>query len=878
MNRQIYTYTDLRTLGQCFFWNKIRNIPQITVTADLRKSLKGSKEYDKIDGIFRHEVTVQACEMRKLTDKVLPKWTDDETKFHETVILSQYIREQLAKCGNDENKRRWLVGCRRNLGMLLNSIILLEEANVEISDIHPAGDRNVEFMLGAWAYLKEHDPAIDVFRDRLKALEKREAWNPIFNDLYGKTDIHALVFHGFYYFTPIQERIMRLLEKAGVQLIFLFSYDDKYPYANEIWRKTYSVENGYPEKRLWNMEQTNRIEPYGEIFEGRKAQISNKLQMKEYASVMEFVHGMKHAIEQDYYIYSSNANMANQILRDFYPEQYGERKILSYPIGQFVNTLNKMWDEDLQDIVLDEDKLMDCFSSGWLAIDGVSGKQYIQDLMYIMPFFSDCTRIAEWEERIDFLCQIKEEAVEPFKQRLDEDDSVARWQEIMSNPFLNFSVFAVEDDKLDIILRLIKQLLSMSRELFGENQTLRVHDHVRKLDSILKKHEMSNELYEEEREILKELFEKLNDPSGFMLECFPSDISSALNLYMSGKFNDGEIQSNKVGMVSPIYHVDAACIKQNGKIHICLCDINNLPGGNKEYVWPLTSRHIKDCYKRTGNELLSNMMHIMECSYICNRYFIYSALKNQDVQLSWIRDMGDKLLSPSPYIKLICEAADVKITPAIRDTITYERVEETPNGKGRIQPYDIKRMPVNTSKEAKMDYAICPMKYALGYVVEKFPTFQNEFHQNYVINGLISSIYSLMKTRGMTVHEIYRNVIMLFPALRNVEKRQVYDYLHYQNSFTDVDYAGESDLGELHFTDERLKVHFPNKDVRDQAMERYSRLLTPDGRTGMDLYLTTTDAETNPYKKKKVEACLFCQHQDYCRNATFAVDQEELYD
>jgi len=271
-------------------------------------------------------------------------------------------------------------------------------------------------------------------------------------------------------------------------------------------------------------------------------------------------------------------------------------------------------------------------------------------------------------------------------------------------------------------------------------------------------------------------------------------------------------------------------------------------------------------------------MHIMECTYICNRYFIYSALKNQDVQLSWIRDMGDKVLSPSPYIKLVCEAADVKITPAIRDTITYECVEETLNGTGRIQAYDLKRMPVNTSKEAKMDYAICPMKYALGYVVEKFPTFQNEFHQNYAINGLISAIYSLMKTRGMTVHEIYRNVIALFPALRNVEKRQVYDYLQYQNSFTDADYAGESDLGELHFTDERLKVYFPNKDVREQALEKYSRLLTPDGRTGMDLYATTTDAEANPYKKKKVDACQFCQHQDYCRNATFAVDQEDLYD
>lgn len=878
MSRQIYTYTDLQKLNQCPFWNEIRHFPQISVTADLRKSLKGTKEYDKVEGIFKDEADVQVSEMRKLADKVIPRWTEDETKFHETVVLSQYIREQIRICGDDQVKRRWLIGCRRNIGMMLSAIILLEEAGIDIHDIEPDGDQNVEFMLDAWAYLKEHDLAINMFRDRLKELETREVWNPIFVDLFGRSNIHTIVFHGFYYFTPIQEKIMNLLEQVGVQLVFLFCYNEKYPYANEIWRRTYSVENGYPPITSWHMERNDKTEAYGEIFEGRKADTTNKLQIKEYASVMEFVHGIKNAIEQEYFIYSSNPNMANQILRDFYPEQYGERKILSYPIGQFVSTLNKMWDEDLQDIVLDKEHLIECFSSGWLSLDGMSGKQYMQDLMYIMPFFEDCTRISEWEERIDLLGEIKEGVVEPFRQSLDVDDSIARWQEVMGNPFLNFSVFAVSGERLDVILKLIRQLLGMAKELFGQNQTIRVQDHIRKLDLILKKHELSNELYEEERELIKDLFEKLSDPTGFMMECFPSDISSALNLYMSGKFNEGEIQSNKVGMVSPIYHVDAACIKQNGKVHICLCDINNMPGGNKQYVWPLTSRHIKDCYKRTGNKLLINMMHIMECTHICNRYFMYASLKNKDVQVSWIRDMGDKMLSPSPYIKLVCEAADIKITPAKRDSITYSQVTSIAQGKGRVLAYDLVRMPINTAKEAKMDYAICPMKYALGYVVEKYPTFQNEFHQNYAINALIAAIYSLMKTKGMSIDEIYRNVIGLFPALRKVEKRQVYDYLQYQNDFSDITFETLSELGETNYTDERLKVRFPNKDVRNQSIEKYGKLLTPDGQSGMNFYVTAADNETDPYKKVRLDVCLFCQHQDYCRNAIFAVDQEELYD
>lgn len=878
MSREIYTYVDLKELGKSPYWNKIRNLPEITVTSDLRKSLKGSQEYDKVDGIFKDEAIVQACEMRKLTDAAFPKWREDESKFHETVVLSQYIREQIAKCGDDLAKRRWLVGCRRNLGMMLSSIILLEEAGIHIEDIRSDGDRNIDFLLGAWGFLKQHDLSIHVFYNRLKELEKRSAWEPVFMALFGRANLHTLVFHGFYYFTPIQERILCLLEKVGINLIFLFCYNEKYPYANEIWRKTYSIENGYPDISRWHMERSSKPDAYGEIFEGRRRNVSNKLQIKEYATTMEFVHGMKHISEQGYRIYSANPNTANQILRDFYPNEYGERKLLSYPIGQFVSTLNQMWDEDLQDIVLDEDKLMECFSSGWLSLGGTSGKQYMQELMYILPFFKDCTRIGEWEERIAFLQQIKEEVVQPFRESMDEDDSIARWQEIMGNPFLNFSVFAVEDEKLNVILALIRQLLGMARELFVENKTLRVQEHIHKLDKILKKHELSNELYEEEREIIKDLFEKLNDSSSFSLECFPSDISSALNLYMSGKFNEGEIQSNNLGMVLPIYHVDAACIKQNGKIHICLCDSNNMPGGKKEYVWPLTGKHIRDCYARTKNKLIVNMMHIMECTYICNRYFIYAALKNQDVQLSWIHDMGDKLLSPSPYVKLVSEAAGVKVTPAVRNTITYERIEMADTGRGRIKPYDLERMPKNTSKEAKMDYALCPMKYALGYVVEKSPTFQNEFHQNYAINGLIAAIYSLMKTRGMSIDEIYENIILLFPAMRKVEKRQVYDYLQYQNGFADVDYAGYSELGDKSFSDERLKVRFPNKDVRGQAMDKYAKLLTPDGRRGMDFYVTAADNETNPYKQVKLDVCLFCQHQDYCRYAAFAADQEALYD
>lgn len=102
MNRSVYTYINLKELGSSPYWKEIRKYPQITVTADLRKSLKGTEESDKIDGIFKNDAAVCAWEFRKIVDTLLPHWTDDTTKFHETIVLSQFIRKQIIQSGDNQ--------------------------------------------------------------------------------------------------------------------------------------------------------------------------------------------------------------------------------------------------------------------------------------------------------------------------------------------------------------------------------------------------------------------------------------------------------------------------------------------------------------------------------------------------------------------------------------------------------------------------------------------------------------------------------------------------------------------------------------------------------------------------------------------------------
>ena len=870
MSREIYTYTDLTKLNKSKNFIELLKYPQITVSTDLRKCLNGRPEIDRVKGLAADIPDFKVTEFHQFARVIDEEWNSDACKFHEVIILSEYMRGKLENAKNDDEKK-WLTGCMRNLDSMLSAIILLEQADVTPDTFISRTERNQILFVEAWNYLIERDSELVRFRSRMKKLRSRENWKLIFKKVFNIdsiSQINTLVFHGFYYFTPFQERVMTLLEAAGFNLVFLIPYDVRYPYVYEIWDETYSVENGYPSKNEWHIETSEEVDTYGEIFEGHNAQITNQLELKEYASIMEFVDDVKHIKEKGFSIYAADFKSANELLKDYFPEAFGDRKILAYPIGQFISTLNRMWDDETQTISIDQDELIECFSSGWLAVDGISGRQYMQDLIYILPFFNGCHSIIEWEKRISLFKEIQKNVIEPFEVDLDPDSAVSRWQEAIGSPLKNFSMFAVATEKIDIIMKLILQLLDMARELFGNNKMVRIQDHIRTLDNILRKHELSQELYSEERDLVNDIFNTFKEDNTFDAICHPVDVARALDLFICGRYEEGEIQTNRVGLVYPLYFVDAACVKNNSKVHICMSDVNSLPGSDKDYIWPLTKKTIKAIYAATNNPLLVNLMQIMESTTICNRYFTYCALKNKEVTLSWISTMGEKMLAPSPYIKLLMSTAGVRVMPTARNVITFNRVAESTTSMGRIEQYDNSKAPIGMIKEARMDYALCPMKYVLGYVVEKYPTYQSDFQMNYALNAFISAMYNLMKEQGMKVDTVYEAVVGLFPNMRKVEKRQVYDYISYDRRENDMDYGNRTECGGKYYTDERLKIHYPNQDVRSETLIRFGKLNTPDGRKGMNLYELM----------EVQDACIFCQHISYCRNALYAGDQENYYD
>ena len=217
MSRKVCTYTDITKLPENPFFKEISKYPIITVSADLRKGFIGSLGLERKEEVLSFEGKLNVTEFRNITAAIDDNWTSDQSKFNQSIILSEFIRNKI-NGSKEEKEINWLTGCMRNLDALRSAITLVEEAEIKPDDLNASDDRNLALLVEAWKYLVDRDPSFKTHSERMESLSSKERWEDIFFSAFkenGLSKSEAIVFHGFYYITPIQEQIMKMLEKAG---------------------------------------------------------------------------------------------------------------------------------------------------------------------------------------------------------------------------------------------------------------------------------------------------------------------------------------------------------------------------------------------------------------------------------------------------------------------------------------------------------------------------------------------------------------------------------------------------------------------------------------------------------------------------------------
>ena len=102
--------------------------------------------------------------------------------------------------------------------------------------------------------------------------------------------------------------------------------EEKYPYANEIWRHLYSENNGFPSCENWiRFEDLHSKNPLGEIFETGEKTSAPNVKIIKYSNPIEFVEDISRIQEEGFRLYSADDYTANYMLRDYFCLLYTSR-------------------------------------------------------------------------------------------------------------------------------------------------------------------------------------------------------------------------------------------------------------------------------------------------------------------------------------------------------------------------------------------------------------------------------------------------------------------------------------------------------------------------------------------------------------------------
>ena len=853
MPTKVYAYSSIAELRNHPRYKEISAFPQITATGNMCAEMKSF--YPEIENII---------DIHVLQSAVVQDWSRSSTALGLYINTGNLIRKMT---GVPENLKPLHESFLKSRKDVVNAIRSLVEADIYPDDIVPVNNEEKLFK-AIWEKAEETDLDIGRFRG---LMNRYASDNGYFTETVYKSfpcmRSDTVVLNGFYYITAMQERIFDLLEKAGKTLIFTGHIDPSMDNVNETWRTCFSMENGFPAPSDWIFDNPEASMPngFGKAFDEENWNsgfTKNKIKIIKYRNEAGFISDVKRIVSDGYNLYSTNKKKIEAILKEIYPEKFRERHLLSYPVGQYFYTLHSMWDKRSGKIKLSGSDIQVCLSSGWVVYEGHNGKDYSRQVEKILPFFSGCEYLEDWQQTMSeykYITGVLNGYFESHIKDLPEEN--ARYHRIMANPFRNFSCFDLEPEDVEIVSGLVTRLADTAEYLFGSGNEINISEHFAKIRKIIEEGSGDDRLYEEEKAIVGELAERISDPKMSIARCLPEDISDAVMMIIGGGiFDEDSFEFNAASeekFVRSLVQIETAPLATEGKIHLCLCDETRLPSTDNKPAWPLSVRMLRAVLPRLSgrrSRYLEDMLSIIENPVLSDRYLFCTALQNKEIELSWIAEEDGKDVAMSPYLLILQNLFDCPVTEKTTDKIVEIKGDTT----GIKLPSISYRLDDIGNREMRYDAALCPWKYIYGYLCNEAPSFSSDFHYRFVLSSLVRVFANLT---GMRADEVAENVLECFPYLKKVEKRQIRDYYTQKNE--EYAYASMDDpLDGVGYTGLRLLPHFIKMDLiqkaEDEIEDKNGTTLVKDLSAGVDSY----------------HLCQFCQFRDDCTKARREADEQ----
>lgn len=587
-------------------------------------------------------------------------------------------------------------------------------------------------------------------------------------------DMDRIVIHGVHQFTPILLRTIEEISKYK-KVILLFNYQEQYKRIFQTWIDIYSAfdckiedfktsEFHPADATTVSYEGNVLADNMGKLLEGKKNAINivKPYEILEFDNMTEFASYVAKNYEaavaecQDFpmkvmkeQVYSADSSV-NDILKVYFPEQFGERQFLNYPFGHFFLAIANMWNPETNTTCIkDINDIRECLSAG--VIKEESPGYLVSIFGKIEVMFEGCTSIDEMAARVNEVIR---------KRRFLTDE---RKRESTSH----ISYYSVPLDELKDLkkaLEELNELLPLFYEDFGKNSNS-FQSFYKKLKQYIKEEILdSRELDEEFEDIITRVLKRLEEVENIGVSASFECLKATMSIYLKQETKPGKSAN---WIVRDFEQIDGDVLRtaDNGEDRIlhfaCLTDDDMSSFKTRTFPWPLTD----DFFEVAQNPVdWKYQVYVRARKEYKNfkRYALVSGLEfnRGKYKLSFVKKDGEKEREPYYLLKILGINSN-----RYMDTRTSEKnpsVQDINIAEGKDIKYSIYDY---------YRYNICKRKFLLETLAEDNTVFKDDF--------LLAKYYEIWlenevreKMQGMpcsefliveTINKTYEELKVYFP-------------------------------------------------------------------------------------------------------------------
>lgn len=794
MSIVIYTYRDPYKLDKEPYWDEIKTCPYFCVSQTLVNGLKYLYKKDFTQG--------RVTTTKNLIEALFSYWESTAciVKQHTDIdnIISDGLLPVLGTTMQENITRAFLF----NREEVFKSIRVMFELNINVKDIlfdklTPEQVFIVEVYKCILASKKKKDFVLENERDEAQideALTKamRSASSEALD--FDQLSMDRVVIHGVHQFSPIMLQAIERIAKYK-KIILLFNYQPQYQDVYQTWIDIYTAFDcpitdfggiefrpslRHPVSYTGNILADN----LGKLICGHANEITldSSYQITEFDNMTEFCSYVANVFEAAAkadpsnpmgkmceQIYAADSS-ANDILKIYFPEQFGERRFLDYPLGRFFLAIANMWDAVNNEILItDINDIKECLEAGILKEDhlgqlsAIWGKaaalfegcisiddmiSRIKKLRKTQKYLTDSTQ-KEYVSHISYFNLSKEEITILEQALIDLDELAAYFYEDFEKKPHNFQKF----------YKRLKNYLQQD---------------------VLDSHDLGEEFSDIIRRVLERLEEVENIDASASFEC----LKATMSIYLVQETKPGKSAN---WIVHNFEQIDGDILrslneKVNGKPIVyhfaCLSDEDIDSVKKSNFSWPLTDSFFEIAQEPVDWKYQVFVKARKEYKNFKRYALLYGLEFNRArFKLSFVKRDGDREKDQYYLLKILgVKKHPYKLTRIGQSSEDVSSISTADSVTQKYNEFDYYR------------YRICKYKFLLESIIEKTTIYKDPFLLTKYLevlleNQLKEELQGLHISETVLIerlHDVFDELKKYFPFVLNVNRIDVINNIRHR--------------------------------------------------------------------------------------------------